>query len=215
MTGQRDNGMEIGLLAGLLLLNVLFQFIPAGDLGRLSTRTFDNSMEAVEAFFPYDATVEEKQQEIFQETLEIQQQVEETAEEISQELIISFSDDTVGLSSVSTVEMGTGSAANGTDEIGPPVFQPVEVFPACIFMPPPEYPEMARMAGVEGTVTLWVYVDANGVVQGTLIMQGSGVNSLDDAALAAAFNTRWSPARNNGETTGVWTTLRYDFRLSE
>jgi protein TonB len=214
MTRRSDMGMEIGLLAGLLVLNLLFQFVPPSDLGRLSSRTFDNTLEAVDAFLPYDSSVEEQQDEVVEEQAAIEEQVEQIVEEIP-DVVIALGPDTVGLSTVGTVE--TGITGSGTDpaEIGPPVFTPVEVFPVCTYMPPPAYPEMARMAGVEGVVTLWIYVDGSGVVREVDLMHGSGVNSLDEAAMAAALNTRWSPARNNNAPVGVWTTLRYVFSLSD
>lgn len=216
MTRDKDMGMEIGLLAGLLLVNVLFQFLPAGELGRLSNRTFDNSMEAVDALLPYDETVEDKQDEVEIEKDLIDERLEIEIQEITPDVVISLSTDTVGLSTATTVETGLSSGNDTNPElIGPPGFTPVEVFPVCTFMPPPAYPEMARMAGVEGIVTLWVYIDAQGMVREVELMQSSGVTSLDDAAVFAAMNTGWNSARNNGLPVGVWTTLRYNFSLSD
>lgn len=215
MTRRNDIGMEIGVLFGLILLNLLFQFIPAGELGRLSTPTLDTAMEAVDTFLPYDSSVDEQQEEVIEEQNLIEEQVEEVIEEITPELIISVDDDTTGLGTATTVETGLTSGSDSGGEIGPPGFTPVEVFPVCTYMPPPAYPEMARMAGVEGAVTLWVYIDPGGVVREVRLMQTSGVSSLDSAAMAAAENTRWNSARNNDVPVGVWTTLRYDFSLSD
>jgi len=204
--------MEIGLLSALFLINVLFQFLPATEIGRLSSRTFDDAMEAVDAFLPYDSSVEDKEKDLADENLLIALQVQDV---IQNELVISLSTDTVGLIVAGTVENtltdGTGET---TEDIGPPGFYPVEIFPVCTFMPPPAYPEMARLAGVEGFVILWVYIDRDGTVQEARLMNTSGVSSLDEAALSAVYNTRWTPARNNGTPTGVWTTLRYNFALS-
>ncbi len=92
---------------------------------------------------------------------------------------------------------------------------PAEVFPVCTYQPRPDYPAMAAQAGVEGTVTLWVYVSTGGTVSDVRLYNSSGVNSLDDAALSAAWNTRWTPAQNNGIPVGVWTTLTVNFNLSD
>lgn len=212
MTRSNGIGMEIGLLSALFLINVLFQFLPATEIGRLSSRTFDDAMEAVDAFLPYDSSVEDKEKDLADENLLIALQVQDV---IQNELVISLSTDTVGLIVAGTVENtltdGTGET---TEDIGPPGFYPVEIFPVCTFMPPPAYPEMARLAGVEGFVILWVYIDRDGTVQEARLMNTSGVSSLDEAALSAVYNTRWTPARNNGTPTGVWTTLRYNFALS-
>lgn len=215
MTRSNDMGIELGLLAGLVVLNLLFQFVPSTSLGRLSNRTFDNAMEAVDAFLPYDSSVDEQTEKVIEENTTIENQLEDIIEEVSPELVISLSTDTVGLSTAGTVETGLSAGGSSPEEIGPPVFTPVEIFPVCTYMPPPAYPEMARMAGVEGVVTLWVYVDAQGIVREVELMQGSEVSSLDEAAMSAAMNTGWNPARNNNAPVGVWTTLRYNFSLSE
>ena len=214
MTRINGMGMESGLLAGLLFINILFQFIPGTELGRLSTRTMDDAMEAVDAFLPYDSSVEDKQDEVIEENIAIEEQLEQAIEQVTPDVTISLSTDTTGLSSATTIE-NFNSGGGTTEEIGPPGFMPAEVYPNCTFMPPPAYPEMARLAGVEGVVTLWVYIDTEGVVRDAQLMNTSGVSSLDDAALAAVLNTRWTSARNNGIPVGVWTTLRYNFTLSD
>ena len=73
---------------------------------------------------------------------------------------------------------------------------------------------MGREAGVEGSVTLWIFVDRDGSVMDVRLYNSSGVNSLDQAAMAAARNTRWTPAMNNGVPVGIWTTLVYNFELN-
>ncbi len=212
MTRSNGMGMEIGFLVGLLFINILFQFIPGTELGRLSTRTIDDVMEAVDAFLPYDASVEEKQEKVIEEQVAIEEQITE----VIQEVTISLGADTVGLSSVQTIENFTIDGRGDTgEEIGPPGFMPAEVFPNCTYMPPPAYPEIASLAGVEGLVTLWVYIDKDGVLKDVQLMNSSGVSSLDQAAMEAALNTRWSSARNNGLPVGVWTTLRYNFSLTD
>lgn len=215
MTRTNGMGMEIGLLAGLLLVNILFQFIPGTELGRLSTKTLDDAMEAVDAFLPYDSSVEEKEDEVIEEQALMDTQLEEAIVEITPDVTISLSADTMGLSTVETIENFSQGGIESVEEIGPPGFMPAEIYPNCTFMPPPAYPEIARLAGVEGVVTLWVYIDRDGAVQDIQLMHSSGVSSLDDAALAAAVNTRWTSARNNGLPVGVWTTLRYNFSLSD
>ncbi len=215
MTRTNDMGMEIGLLVGLLFINILFQFVPGSELGRLSTRTLDNTMEAVDAFLPYDSSVEDKQDEVIEDEKLMDSQIDEAIQEVTPDIVISLSTDTLGLSSANTIQNSLPNGNGSGEEIGPPGFMPAEVFPVCTFMPPPAYPEMARLAGVEGVVTLWVYIDRDGIVQDVQLMNSCGVSSLDEAALSAAVNTRWNSARNNGSPVGVWTTLRYNFSLSD
>lgn len=202
-----------GAIAAMI---VVLEVVPRTEMGRISTRTSDTEMEAVEADIAFDEQVEEQQEEVEQQQEEMQQAAEQMIEELQTDVTISLSTDTIGLSSVSTVsqtieDVGPG---DGGGEIGPPRFMPAEVFPSCTFQPAPEYPEMARMAGVEGNVVLWVYVKTDGTVGDVQLYNSSGVESLDNAALAAAPRTRWVPASNNGIPVGVWTTLTYRFTLT-
>ncbi len=206
-------GIDVGVMTGLLLVNLMFQFCPASELGRLAVRTTDNVMEAVDTFLPFDTSVEEQQDEVEEQQDLLNSQIEEVVRDISPDVTINLNSDTLGLSIVDTVEGNPNQLPDGSEGAGPPRFMPAEVFPICTFMPSPTYPEMAKMAGIEGTVTLWVYVNTNGNVEQVQLYMSSEVSSLDEAAMAAAWNTRWTPARNNNISTAVWTTLQYRFQL--
>jgi TonB family protein len=213
VTGLRGMGMEVGLLAGLLFVNMLFQFAPEMELGRISTRTMDTIMEAVDSFIPYDATVAEKEKEVFEQQDHLLQELEREIDRES--LVVSLSSDTDGLRTVETIENFSAGGSEISDEIGAPRFIAAEIPPNCTYMPPPDYPEIARLAGLEGVVTLWLYIDESGAVRDVQLMQTSGIGSFDEAALTAALNTRWTSAVNNNMPLGVWTTLRYNFSLPE
>jgi protein TonB len=57
----------------------------------------------------------------------------------------------------------------------------------------PEYPREAKRAGVEGVVILLLSIDERGVVSSAKVLKGLG-HGLDESALRAARQTRWSPA---------------------
>jgi len=204
-------GIEWGLAFGLMALIVMFELIPSSELGRLSTRTSDSEMEAVEADLAFDDEVEEQEEEVQEESEALEEEALEVIQEI--EVTLSLSEDTEGLSEVSTFQQTEELTQQG-DEMGPPRFMPVEVFPVCTYQPMPAYPDMARQAGVEGNVTLWLYIRADGTVADVQLYNSSGVGSLDQAAISAARNTRWTPARNNSVPVGVWTSLTYRFVLT-
>jgi len=206
---------ELGVAIGLALLIVLFELIPASQLGRLSTRTSDSEMEAVEADLAFDDTVEEQEEEVEEEQEEIEQETEEMVEEIDQDITLSLDADTTGLETVETVDQGEELEETQSEGMGPPRFMPAEVLPVCTYRPRPEYPEMAAQAGVEGTVSLWVYIASDGSVSDVRVYVSSGVNSLDQAAVSAAWNTSWTPAQNNGIPVGVWTTVTFNFELTD
>lgn len=210
---QTALGFEWGIVVALALLIIFFEFIPASELGRLSTRTTDSDMEAVEADIAFDDTVEEQEEEVEEEQEELEQETEEMVEEL--DITLSLSEDTT-LAVAMTVEQSDelGQADGQSEDMGPPRFMAVEVFPVCTYRPTPTYPDLARQAGVEGVVTLWIYVTADGTVADVQLYNSSGVNSLDQAAISAAWDTRWSPARNNDRPVGVWTSLSYNFELS-
>lgn len=209
---QSALGFEWGIVIALAFLIILFEFIPASQLGRLSTRTSDSQMEAVEADIAFDDDVEEQEEEVEEEQEELQDETEEIIEEL--DVTLSLNDDST-LTVVMTVDQSDELADMGQDEeMGPPRFMAVEVVPVCTYRPAPTYPELASMAGVEGLVTVWIYVKPDGTVADVQLYNSSGVGSLDDAAMSAAWNTRWSPARNNGVAVGVWTSVGYNFELS-
>jgi len=204
---------EWGMVIGLAILIIFFELIPASQLGRLSTRTVDSEMEAVETDIAFDDTVEEQEEEIEEEQEEQEEEVEQEVEELDVDVTLSLEDETEGLEEVSTIEQGDEAAEQESEGTGPPRFMPAEVFPTCTYQPRPDYPAMALQAGIEGSVVLWVFVDSSGSVVDVQLYNSSGVNALDQAALSAAWNTRWTPAQNNGIPVSVWTTVTYNFSL--
>jgi len=206
-------GFEWGIVVALAFLIIFFEFIPASELGRLSTRTSDSQMEAVEADIAFDDDVEEQEEEVEEEQEELQDETEEMIEEL--DITLSLSDDTEGLDEALTIDQSDELGDVGqSDEIGPPRFMYAEDAPVCTYRPAPAYPELASLAGVEGSVTVWIYVKPDGTVADVQLYNSSGVGSLDQAAMSAAWDTRWSPARNNGIAVGVWTSVGYNFELS-
>lgn len=205
-----DWGTVMALAAAILI----FELVPPTEMGSISTRTTDSEMEAVEADLAFDDTVQEQEEEVQQEQEEMQQAAEELIEQLQTDVTLSLGDST-GLATVTTVQQTVENVGSGSEEMGPPRFMPVEVFPNCTFRPQPEYPEMARMAGVEGTVTLWVFVKTDGTVGDVQLYNSSGASALDNAAIEAAWRTRWTPAQNSGIPVGVWTTVQYVFTLNQ
>jgi TonB family protein len=66
------------------------------------------------------------------------------------------------------------------------------------------YPDTLRRAGVGGTVIVFMFIEADGTVGNALVEKSSGNEALDAAALAAAREIEFTPARNNDETVPVW-----------
>jgi protein TonB len=76
----------------------------------------------------------------------------------------------------------------------------------------PEYPELARQAGVQGTVVLDTVVSVEGAV--TQVKFVSGPEALTQAAMDAVRWWRYEPYFVNGQPATVETTVTVDFRLA-
>jgi protein TonB len=75
-----------------------------------------------------------------------------------------------------------------------------------------DYPEIARRAGLEGTVIVNVLVGPDGRVKQVEIAQGAH-RVLDQAAAAAAWKCRFTPARQRELAVKAWLAIPYNFRL--
>jgi protein TonB len=80
--------------------------------------------------------------------------------------------------------------------------------------PAPRYPEEAVAANQSGTVILRVLVGADGTVESLRVFKSSGVNSLDDSALAAVRRWRFSPATRGGAAVPGEVNVPIKFRIA-
>ncbi len=76
----------------------------------------------------------------------------------------------------------------------------------------PEYPELARQAGVQGTVVLDIVVSVEGAV--TQVKVVSGPEALSQAAVDAVRWWRFEPYFVNGQPATVETTVVLNFQLA-
>ncbi len=74
------------------------------------------------------------------------------------------------------------------------------------------YPEEARRAGIEGTVTLSITIDNEGKVVAAKVLKGAGYG-LDEAALTAIKRFRFKPAIKGGEAVSTEMKYSYTFLL--
>lgn len=78
----------------------------------------------------------------------------------------------------------------------------------------PEYPDLARRAGVEGVVWVKSLVDKEGKVRDVIILKESGAKAgFEEAAIEAAKKTLWKPAISNGQPVAVWVSYKIIFTL--
>lgn len=75
----------------------------------------------------------------------------------------------------------------------------------------PKYPELAKKAGIEGTVVVKVLIDLEGNVEATELLKS--VEVLDEAALEAARQFKFTPAKLDGKPVKVWMSVPFRFKL--
>jgi len=90
-------------------------------------------------------------------------------------------------------------------------FWAVEQVPEPVKQPAPEYPEVARKAGLTGTVFVEFTVGKDGLVKGARVLRGPTI--FHEAALAAVFQFVFKPAIQNDKPVSVRMTQPIRFRL--
>jgi len=82
-----------------------------------------------------------------------------------------------------------------------------------IFQPKPDYPPLAKMARIQGTVRLEAVISKDGTIQDLKVMNGHPL--LVKAALEAVQRWRYQPTLLNGEPVEVVTEIDVNFTLAE
>ncbi len=94
------------------------------------------------------------------------------------------------------------------------VFWKVERKPVMIHEAKPDYPEMARAAGIEGKAVVSMVVDTLGNVAHAEVYATSGNAQLDQAAVAAAYQCRFTPGYQRDRPVVVrMVILPFNFKL--
>jgi protein TonB len=75
------------------------------------------------------------------------------------------------------------------------------------------YPEIARLAGIEGRVTVQFVIDERGNVLNPVVVRGIG-GGCDEAAVDAVKKAKFTPGMQRGRPVKVSYTLPVTFRLS-
>ncbi len=73
----------------------------------------------------------------------------------------------------------------------------------------PDYPPLAVQSGIEGEVTVKIFVSESGKVIKVKINKSSGYLVLDSAAVDYSKKLRFKPARQNGNPVPAWTKITF------
>jgi len=75
------------------------------------------------------------------------------------------------------------------------------------------YPELAKRAGIEGTVFIYAFIDAGGTVVKTEIVNDPG-GGLGEAAASAVKEAKFKPGERHGQPVPVRVSIPVMFRLA-
>jgi len=126
---------------------------------------------------------------------------------------------------VNTYFLVTGCEGGGQNELATspskvansksiPEFVRYDIPPREKHVTPPEYPEEAKKAGIEGMVYLRIAIDTAGKVVDVKVAKGVH-KLLDSAAVAVASTWTYYPAKSKGKPVGVWIGQPVTFKLSK
>jgi protein TonB len=79
--------------------------------------------------------------------------------------------------------------------------------------PSPKYPRIARRKGYQGTVLIDVLVDRKGRVKDLHLLESSGYESLDQAAICSVRAWVFEPGRRGDEKIDMWVEVPVRFQL--
>lgn len=113
---------------------------------------------------------------------------------------------------VADAPLATSAPAAATPEAAPTSTPPL--FHAdYLHNPPPPYPMTARRHGMQGRVLLRAEIQADGSCSQTVLQQSSGWPLLDQAAMQAVRNWRFTPAHLGSQAIVAWVEVPITFKL--
>jgi protein TonB len=93
-------------------------------------------------------------------------------------------------------------------------FIPVEKEPELVVAAKPDFPEVAKRAGVEGTVYVKILVDKEGKPKKAVVIKSS-TEIFNDVSIAAAMKCVFTPAIQNHQPVMVWIVMPFKFKLDQ
>jgi protein TonB len=141
-------------------------------------------------------------------------------EVLDEDVVIATKDELADIVAPNVTDMAEGGniavEINPDDYLpAPDEFVPLEIRPEMIYEYKPDYPRLAKQAGITGTVWVNVLLDKEGNVMDAIIAKSSGTKSLDDAALQAAPKNKFKPGIQNGRPVKCWVTYPVEFKLDQ
>jgi protein TonB len=190
--------LRAGMFASLIIFIALFQFVPYAEPEPYKLRK-----EIITMVEEISAQIDKYEEPPPVERPKVAVEAEsEVAEEVVETIAVTeFQEDLIR------------TTPTGPDiEIVP--YYKVEVKPKPINIPKPEYPELARRAGIEGQTVVKALVDIDGSIMAVQVLKSSGNQMLDEAALVAARKAKFTPAKQRDKFVRVWVSIPVRFKLT-
>ena len=141
----------------------------------------------------------------FPQAVVVEDQPTETDEEETERSVL----DEIGEPALTVDPIQSGGRGGGSEGRPGPRRTTVEPKPLKIFYPP--IPDDID-GEIRGTVALLLYVNTSGIVEDIKVARSAGEDSLDRAAIDAAWNYKFIPGEIKGVPTAMWTRLEIIFR---
>lgn len=197
--------LELGLILSLLLLIIFMQGFKKIDRSKKETK------KQIQTFVVEDIpqTKQEKSQKApAKPTMPVASEDEDLPD-----------DATLDLDDWSMVEddeeLPPPPEEEGGLDLSMPTYTPYEERPQPLepILNNLDYPPMAVRAQVEGTVSVRAYIDENGKVLKVMVLEGEGIEILNEAAKKAVMKTPWKPAQQRDQPVAVWVAIPVSFNL--
>ncbi len=191
--------LRIGLIGALLLTIGLFVSIPKVETQATQIKEPDIAIENVE--IP-ETQQYEKPPAPQRPTIPIASENEDIAQDMT-------------ISETTFEEFEAAAAPPAAPESGPRMkFVAFDEPPILLSGLQIEYPEIAKEAGVQGTIRLRLFINKEGRVEDVVIDKGLPKTGLNEAAIEAVKNTKWKPAQQRDQAVGVWYAFPVRFSLT-
>jgi protein TonB len=136
-----------------------------------------------------------------------------TQQEMSQQQAPTLTDLGQGTTQI-TQDIKIEQPKENSDDPDINAFTAVEKLPEMVVAAKPEYPEIAKRAGITGKVFVKVLVDKEGRPKKAVVIK-SDSELFNQAAVDASMKSAFTPALQNNHPIAVWIVLPYRFTLQE
>jgi periplasmic protein TonB len=136
-----------------------------------------------------------------------------TQQEMSQQAAPTLTDLGAGTAQI-TQDIKIEQPKNDNDDPDINTFTAFEKPPEMVVAAKPEYPEIAKRAGITGKVYVKVLVDKEGKPKKAVVIK-SDSDLFNQSAVDASMKSAFTPALQNNHPIAVWIVLPYRFTLQE